>query len=93
MLTSDQMEETCERMMTKFHLPRFAVDGMMVRLPDAPRGLPPTMHKQLFWCRKQFYDLNVQVVGNDQFIYDIDCRWPGSTYDSRVWHVQKSSIT
>ena len=88
MPTSEQMEETCERMMTKFHLPRFAmaVDGMMVRFPDAPRGFPPTMHKQLFWCRKQFYALNVQVVGNDQFIYDIDCRWPGSTHDSRVWN-------
>jgi len=28
----------------------------------------------------------LQVVGNDlQVIYDIDCDWPGSTHDARIW--------
>ena len=82
-----QMEETSQRMFEKFKLPRFAcaVDGMQVPFSDAPRNIPANKTKQMFWCRKQFYSLNTQVVANDQLIYDIDCGWPGSTHDARVW--------
>ena len=82
-----QMEETSQRMLEKFHLPRFAcaVNGMQVPFTDAPGNIPANKTKQMFWCRKQFYSLNTQVVANDKFIYDIDCGWPGSTHDARVW--------
>ena len=87
MPSTQEMEETADRMYQRFHLPRFslAVDGVMLRFQDAPRKLPPGKHQQQFWCRKQSYSINGQVVANDRYICDIDIRWPGSTHDSRVW--------
>ena len=82
---SDTMQNTAERMQEKFQLPRFAVDGCQVKFSSAPRKLPPNKVAQQFWCRKQFHSINVQVVGNDKFIYDLDVGWPGATHDARVW--------
>ena len=81
MPSNEEMKETSDSMLERFHLPRFskAVDGMMKDLKM------PGKHKQQFWCRKQFYALNCQVVANDKYILDVDCSWPGSTHDSRVW--------
>ena len=83
----DTMQSTAERMQDKFHLPRFAfaVDGCQVKFTSAPRKLPPNMFAQSFWCRKQYYSINVQLIGNDKYIYDLDVGWPGSTHDARVW--------
>ena len=63
MPNADEMQKTAERMYERFRLPRlaFAVDGMHVRFPEAPRGLPPNKTAQQFWCRKQFYSINTQV--------------------------------
>jgi hypothetical protein len=47
---------------------------------------PGNPEAEVFRCRKGFYSLNVQVVcGPDHKIYDIVARWPGSTYDSRIF--------
>ncbi len=36
--------------------------------------------------RKQFYALNVQVIGDGQLlIRDLEVRWSGSTHDARIW--------
>ena len=87
MPNADTMQKTAERMQDKFSLPRFAfaVDGCQVRFTNAPRKLPANKVAQMFWCRKQFYALNVQVVGNDQFMYDLDVGWPGGSHDARIW--------
>ena len=53
---------------------------------EKPRGIPPNIHPQTFWGRKQRYSLNVQVVGNNSRICDIDCSWPGSANDSTIYH-------
>ena len=83
----DQMSQTAEKMYQRFKLPRFsfAVDGMQVRFTEAPRRIPANKTKQMFWCRKQFYSVNAQVVASDNLIYDLDVGWPGSTHDARVW--------
>ena len=39
----------------------------------------------MFWGPKQFYSINVQVVGSDRLMYDLDVGWPGSTHDAQVW--------
>ena len=87
MSTEDEMQETSERMFHKYHLPRFccAVDGMMVIFSEAPRKLPQNKNPQQFWCRKQKYAENVQLVCNDRYILDLVLGWPGSTHDSRIW--------
>ena len=51
-----------------------------------PRGLPPNIHPQKFYGRKNRYSLNVQVVGNDTRICDVDCTWPGSAQDATIYH-------
>ena len=83
----DEMLSTAERMQERFKLPRlaYAVDGMQVRFSDAPRGIPANKTAQQFWCRKQYYSINAQIVANDERIYDVDCGWPGATHDARVW--------
>ncbi len=43
-------------------------------------------HAQDFWCRKQFYALNVQIIGDATFfIRDLEAKWAGSTHDARIW--------
>ena len=45
-----------------------------------------TENAMAFVKRKQFYSINVQAVGDsDAFITNIVARWPGSTYDSRIF--------
>ena len=77
MPTDMEMEETADRMWQKFHLPRFAlgVDGVMLKFQEAPRNLPENKHQQQFWCRKQNYTINAQVVGDDRLIRDINIRF------------------
>ena len=75
-------------MYEKYHLPRFAyaVDGMMTAFVEKPRRIPAHIPYQRYWSRKQHFAINVQVVSNDEFIYDIDVGWPGNAHDSRIWH-------
>ena len=36
--------------------------------------------------RRQRYSLNVQVVGNDSRISDVDCTWRGNAQDATIFH-------
>ena len=89
---TDQMTATSERMYNKFSLPRlaYAVDGMQVRFAQAPRGIPNNIPQQLFWCRKQCYAINVQLLCDDRFILDVVLGWPGSVHDSRIWKLSEA---
>ena len=85
---NEEMEDTSDRMLEKYKLPRFAyaVDGCHCVFTEAPRRIPENKTTQMFWSRKQCYSINVQVVGNDKLFYDLDVSWPGSTHDARVWN-------
>jgi hypothetical protein len=88
MPTTQEMEETANRLEAQFHLPRFAfgIDGVVMKFDGAPRELPEGTVQQDFWHRKMLYAINVQVVGNDRhLIHDINVDWQGSTNDARVW--------
>ena len=90
MLSVDQMQDTSERMLEKFKLPRFAmsVDGVQVRF-----GKHQVKFQQIRPSRctgvENSVIVNVQVVGNDKFMYDLNVGWPGSTQDARLWNRSK----
>ena len=46
----------------------------------------PLESSQDFFCYKHYYSLNAQAVCNykDSFM-DVECRWPGSVHDSKVF--------
>ncbi len=90
MPTREQMRTTANFFMAKYGLPNFAygVDGTFVRLGHRPsvQELPNGVHPQDYWSRKQYYSINVQVIGNEKkMIYNLVSRWAGSTNDARVW--------
>jgi len=85
-----EMRRTSDNFMDKYGLPNFAfgVDGTHIMLGVRPteRELPPGLQVQDFWCRKQFYSLNCQIVGNDtKMILHLVAHWAGCTHDARVW--------
>ena len=80
-------DATAMKMLEDYGLPNFfaGVDGCHVRFQIHPRGCPPGQIIQNYWCRKQFYSLNVQFISNHKFIYSVDAQWFGSAHDSRVF--------
>lgn len=58
-----------------------AIDGTLVKIQEVGGA----QNKTDFFCRKQFYAVNVQIIcdanGN---ILDIVARWPGSTHDQTI---------
>ncbi|KAM7291909.1 hypothetical protein ISCGN_025207 [Ixodes scapularis] len=61
------------------------VDGTMIAIVG-PSQNDPTVTKAAYWCRKQYYALNVMVVWNaDCRVMSIDPRYPGSVHDSFAW--------
>ena len=58
-----------------------AVEGTFVRIQN-----PDGIHAQKYYCRKNYYALNVMVVSDHHgIIMSICARWQGSTCDARVF--------
>ncbi|CAN7987250.1 unnamed protein product, partial [Ixodes hexagonus] len=61
------------------------IDGTMISI-IAPPKTDTTVTTAAYWCRKQFYALNVMVVCNAKCrVLCIDPRYPGSVHDSFAW--------
>lgn len=59
-----------------------AIDGTLVKIQEVG-GI---QNKTDFYCRKQFYALNVQIVCDaNALIQDIVARWPGSIHDETIF--------
>lgn len=59
-----------------------AIDGTLIKIQEVG-GI---QNKTAFYCRKQFYALNTQVIVDaDDRIIDIVARWPGSTHDETIF--------
>ncbi|TRY72003.1 hypothetical protein TCAL_09538 [Tigriopus californicus] len=92
-----EMRESAEKLRDRFKIPLVAlgVDGTHIRLDHSPNRneLPNGVHTQDFWCRKQFYSVNVQLIGDGfSLIRDFEVKWAGSTHDSRIWRNSPAKI-
>ena len=46
----------------------------------------PIEHSHDYYCYKQYYSLNVQVVCDYRgYFMDVECMWPGSVHDAKVF--------
>ena len=46
----------------------------------------PNENNQDYFCYKQFHSLSVQAMCDYKGTFmDVDCRWPGSVYDAKVF--------
>ena len=83
-----EQRATAKRLHKRFGLKGFigGVDGCHMRWQKQIRGLRPNVDPQVFWCRKNFYSINCQLVCNDKRIIDVDCAHSGTTHNAHVWH-------
>lgn len=59
-----------------------AIDGTLVKIQEVGGAINKTM----FFCRKQFYAINTQIVCDAEAkILDIVARWPGAIHDETVF--------
>lgn len=59
-----------------------AMDGTLVKIQE----VGGQMNKTNFFCRKQFYAINVQIICDASAkVQDIVARWPGSNHDETVF--------
>lgn len=59
-----------------------AIDGTLVKIQEVGGA----QNKTDFYCRKQFYAINVQIICDaNAFVQDIVARWPGSIHDETVF--------
>ncbi len=70
---SEEEQESAKKLYMTFGIPNIAlgVDGTQIRLGNKPRAsdMPTALHPQYFWCRKQYYSLNCQVIGDANFVF------------------------
>lgn len=78
--TSQEMREKVSEFELKFGMIQAFVDGTHIPI-KSPKG-----NSQDYFCYKQFYSLNVQAVCDYRGMFmDVDCRWPGSVHDAKVF--------
>ncbi|XP_031637843.1 putative nuclease HARBI1 [Contarinia nasturtii] len=59
-----------------------AIDGTLVKIQEVGGAYNKTM----FFCRKQFYAINTQIVCDaNAKVLDIVARWPGSIHDETIF--------
>lgn len=61
------------------------IDGTLIRIV-APPANHPIHPGPPYYCRKNFYAINVQVIcDHNKKILNLNARYPGSVHDSAVW--------
>lgn len=77
-----QMEQNAQAFTQRCGFPGIvgAIDGTHIRIPG------PSAFRESYINRKDFPSLQLQVVANHKLIFmDIDCGYPGSVHDARVF--------
>ena len=78
----DEMREKAAEFEAKFGMPQAfgCIDGTHIRIRR------PVCNSQEYFNYKQFFSLSVQAVCDFQgYFMDVDCRWPGSVHDAKVF--------
>lgn len=66
------------------------VDGTQVRI-IAPRANHPIHPGQPYYCRKKFYAIITQIIGDsNRKIININARFPGSVHDAAIWMTSRA---
>lgn len=82
--TNEEIERTKREFFAVAGMPAIigAVDGTLIRIKEVGGA----HNKTIFYCRKQFYAINTQVICDaNAKILDIVARWPGSIHDETVF--------
>lgn len=77
--TNDELEQKKQEFYRVAFMPSIigAIDGTLVKIQEVGGA----QNKTDFFCRKQFYAINVQVISDaNAVIQDIVARWPGSNH-------------
>ena len=83
-----QMEATATFIYKEYGIKNLfvGVDGTHIRFPEKPRDYPPHHHWKQYTNRKNYFSINAMIVGNEERILHVDCGWPGSIHDGRIWN-------
>ena len=79
---TDEMRQKIAEFEAKFGFRQAfgCIDGSHVPI------LCPSENSQDYFCYKQFHSLNVQAVCDYRGMFmDVECRWPGSVHDAKVF--------
>ena len=82
--TNDEIEQNRREFFNVAGMPGIigAVDGTLIRIQEVGGA----MNKTMFFCRKQYYAINTQIVCDaNAKVLDIVARWPGSIHDQTVF--------
>lgn len=82
--TKEEIEQTKREFFAIAGMPRIigAIDGTLVRIQE----VSVQQNRTDFFCRKQFYAVNVQIVCDASAkVLDVVARWPGSTHDETIF--------
>ena len=80
--TKEDMMEKASEFEVKFGMPQAfgCIDGKHIQLKR------PIKNSQDYFCYKMYFSLNVQAICDCKDLFmDIDCRWPGSVHDAKVF--------
>ncbi|XP_057299347.1 putative nuclease HARBI1 [Hydractinia symbiolongicarpus] len=80
--TKEEMLEKVGEFEAKFGMTQAfgCIDGTHVQI------LRPSEHSQDYFSYKMYFSLNVQAVCDFRgYFMDVDCRWPGSVHDAKVF--------
>ena len=78
----EEMMEKASEFEVKFGMPQAfgCIDGTHIQLKR------PIKNSQDYFCYKMYFSLNVQAICDCKGLFmDIDCRWPGSVHDAKVF--------
>lgn len=81
-----EMEEKVAKFEVRFGMPGAfgCIDGTHIPISR------PSENSQDFFNYKQFHSLSVQAVCDYRGLFmDVDCRWPGSVHDAKVFYNSK----